>query len=88
MEELGTAGEDSGMGGCKPKAIRYVIQGGGTGRATILVGDLVADPPHGTGPGKLPIWGRKLDNGETAKDTGGGGMVIPTAGGNGGRGSI
>ena len=31
-----------------------------------------ADPPHGTGPGELSSRGRKVDNGDTAKDTGGG----------------
>ena len=88
MKELETVGEDSRTVGFQTKGLGDVLQGGGTCGTSIWVGGVDADPPHGMGPGKPPSQGLKSDNGETAKDTGGGGMVIPTAGGNGGRGSI
>ena len=79
MEYIGTAGEDSGTGGYQPKGLGGIFQGSGTGGAAIWVGDVGAEPPHGTGPGNIPTWGSKEDNGDTAKETGGGGMGIPTA---------
>ena len=82
------AGKDSGAGGCQTKGIGDVLQGCGTGGAAIWVRDMGADPPHGTGPGKFPTQGRKADNRETAKETVGGGLEIPTAGSSNGGGSI
>ena len=63
------------------------VQDGGPGGASFQVGDVGADPPHETGPGDFSTQGRKVDKMETFKDTGGGGLVIPTTGGiNGGGG--
>ena len=76
------------MGGCQPKGIGDVLQGGSTGGADIRVGGVGDDPPHGTGPGNLPKRGRKEDNGETSKETGGGGLVMPSTGGSYGGGGI
>ena len=53
------------------------FQGGGPGGADLRVGDVGANPPHGTVPGKLSTWGHKEDNGETDKETGGGGWEYP-----------
>ena len=47
-----------------------------------------ADPPHGTGPGKLSTRGCKSDNREKAEEMGGRGLVIPTTGGSCGGGGI
>ena len=56
MEELGTSGENYGLGGCQLKGLG-VFQGVGAGGTDIRVGDVGDDPPHGTVPGKLPTWG-------------------------------
>ena len=69
-----TAYKDPGTGGCQPKGLGGVFQGGGTVSAYFWFEDMVDDPPHGTGPGKISIEGRKADKGETAKDTGVGGL--------------
>ena len=70
-----------GTGGFQPKGLGGVLQGSGTGGAYIMVRYVGADPLHGMGPGKLPTGGCKVDNGDTTKETGGGGLVIPTTGG-------
>ena len=44
-EELGMAGEDSGMGGCHLTGLRDVIQGGGAGGYFIWVREVDSDPP-------------------------------------------
>ena len=44
-------GKDNGMGGRHPTGIGDVFQGGGTDSADFRVVDVVADPPHETGPG-------------------------------------
>ena len=75
---MGTAGEDSGTEGCQPNGLGEVLQGGGKCGDAILVRDVGADPPHGTGHMKLPIWGLKADNGKKSEETGGGGLGIPT----------
>ena len=72
-EELGMADEDSGTGGGQPKDLRGVFQGGETGGADFRVRDVCAEPLHGTGPWKFSTWGCTADNGDTAKETGGGG---------------
>ena len=59
---------------------RGCFQGGGPGGADFQVGDVGAEPPHGTGPGKLSAWVREADNRDTAKDTGGEGIGITTSG--------
>ena len=87
-EEFGTADKDPETGGCQTKVLRDVFQGGGTGGADFRVGDVGADPPHGTGPGKFSTQGRALDNWKIAKETEGGGMGIPTTGGIDGGGGI
>ena len=81
MEDLGTVGEDSGTVGCQTKGLGDVLQGSGTDSASIWVREVGADPPHGTGPGKLPSRGCKMYNRETAEETGGWGLGISTAGG-------
>ena len=60
-EVLGTADKNSGTGGCQPTVIGDVLQGGGTGNIFIRVRDVGADPPHGTGPGKLLAQGCQAD---------------------------
>ena len=87
-EYLGTADEDPGIGGCQPKGIGGIFQGGGTFGASFWVRDVGADPPHGTGPGKISTRGSKADNREKAEEMGGRGLVIPTTGGSGGGGGI
>ena len=47
-----------------------------------------ADPPHGTGPGKISKWSCKEDNRETTKETRGGGLGITNAGFSNGGGGI
>ena len=56
------------------------FQGGGTGGADFRVRDVGTESPHVKGPGKISTQGRKADNRETAKDMGGGGIGISTAG--------
>ena len=46
------------------------------------------NPPHGMGPGKFSTQGRAADHGETAKETGGGELVISTACGSNVRGGL
>ena len=62
MEEFGTAVEDSGTGGCQPKGLGGVLQGGGTGGAAIRFGGVGAEPLNGTVPRKLPTRSCKVDN--------------------------
>ena len=57
------------------------FQGVGPGGASFRVRDIGADPTHRTSPGELSTAGRKSDNGDTAEDTGGWGLGIPTADG-------
>ena len=76
------------MGGYQSKGIGDVFQGGGTGGDAIWVVDEGAEPPHGTGTRKLPTWGWKVYNRDTAKEKRGGGLIIPTNGGSNGRGRI
>ena len=85
---MGTAGEYSGVGGCQPKGLGDVSQGGGTCSAAIRVGDVGADPLHGTVLGKLPTRGCMKNNGEKVDDMGGGGLGTTTAGGRDGGGGI
>ena len=77
-----------GQEGASPRVSGDVFQGGGTCSAIIWVKHVGDDPPHGTGPGKLPTWGRKADNRETAEEMGVGGMEIPTTSGIDGGGGI
>ena len=56
------------------------FQGSSGGGDFIRVRDVGADPPNGTPPGNIPTWGRKMDNRETAEETGGGRLRIPTTG--------
>ena len=56
------------------------LKDGGIGGSDFRVGDVGNEPPHWTGPGKFLTWVRKADTGETDKETGGGGLGIPTAG--------
>ena len=80
--------KDSGMGGCQPKGIKDVLKGGGTGCAAIHDRYVGADPLHRTAPGMFPTQGCKIDNKNTAKDTGKGGMGISAAGGSAGGGGL
>ena len=68
VEELGMAGKDSGTGGSYLKGLRDVLKGGSAGGSAgsdlFFVGYVGADPPHETGPGKLPAQGRQTYNGE------------------------
>ena len=80
MGYFGPADKDPGTGGCQPKGLGGVFQGGGTVGADFWFEDVVDDPPHGTGPGKLSTQGCKADNGDTDEDTGLGGLVISTTG--------
>ena len=82
------ADEDPKTGECQPKGLGAVFQGGGTGGATFWVGDVGAEPPHGTGPGKFPPWVPKEDNGETDNETEVGELGIPTARGSNGEGGL
>ena len=56
------------------------FQGGSAGGSFIQVGDVSADLPQGTVPGKLLAKGRQADNRKPDKETGGGGLGVPTAG--------
>ena len=49
-EYLGTADEDTGIGGCQPKGLGDIFQGGGTVGAYFRVRDVGADPPAWYGP--------------------------------------
>ena len=60
-------GEDTGTGGRQNTGMGVVIQGSGTGGSFIWVRDVVADPPHGTSPGKIPAQGCWADYGEATK---------------------
>ena len=76
---MGTSNKDSGMGGCHPKGLGGVFQGGSVVGSFIQVRDVVDEPPHGTGPGKLPAQGRQLDNGYASEATVLWKLVVPTA---------
>ena len=52
-----------GVGGVQHKGIWYVFQGGSSRGVAFWVGDVGADPPHGTDPGKFPAQGRVADHG-------------------------
>ena len=65
------------MGGRQTKGLRDVLQGDSIGSAVIRVGDVGADPPRGTSPGKLSEHVCQADNGEVDKATGGGGWEYP-----------
>ena len=56
------------------------FQGGVPGGSAFRIGYMGSDPLHGTVPGKFSTRGCKVDNGETSKDTGGGGTIIPNVG--------
>ena len=68
------------MGGNQPKGLGDVVQGGSAGGYFIWVRDVNADPPHRTGPGKLPAQGFQVGNAEADGATGGCGLGVPTAG--------
>ena len=79
-EEMGMDGKDYGTGGNQPKGLGDIFQGGSAGGSIIQVGDVGTDPPHGTGPRKLPAQVLQEDNREAYKVTGGWGMGLPTTG--------
>ena len=64
---MGTAGEDNGTGGRQPMGLGDFFQDSGSGSSFIRVGDVCADPLHGTGPGKFPSQGRQENYREAAK---------------------
>ena len=74
------ASEDSGTGGIQPKGIVDVFQGDSAGSYFIWVRDVGAEPPHGTGPRKLPAQVRQANNGDSAEAMGGQKLRLPTAG--------
>ena len=80
MEDLGAADEDTGPGGGRSEVIQDVLQGGSAGSVGFWVRDVGPDPPHGTGPGEFSAQGQAADHQEAAKEAGGGGLVLPTAG--------
>ena len=53
-ETIFTNVEDSTTAGRQTTVLGDVLQGGGAGGSSILVGYVGADPLHGKGPGKLP----------------------------------
>ena len=73
-------GKESGEQGCQPRVLGDVFQSGGKLSVYIWVRDVGADPPHGTGPGKISKWGCKEDNMETTKETRVGGLGITNTG--------
>ena len=81
MEELDMSDNDPGTGGCHPKGLGDFFQGGGTGGAAFWVGDMGSERLHGMVPWKIPTRGCMADNREIDKETVGGGMGTPTAGG-------
>ena len=56
-----------GGGEVPTQGSRGYFQGIGTGGDDFRVGDVGADPPHGTGPEKISTPGREADNKETSK---------------------
>ena len=59
---MGLVVEDIGTGRGKPVGVRDVFQGSGTVGAAVQVVDMGADPPYGTGPGKISSRCCKADN--------------------------
>ena len=76
------------MGGHQPIGFRDVFQGGGASGSFVGVGDVAADHPHGTGPGKIPAQGKQADYGELEKAIWGWGLGVPTTGDSDGGGRI
>ena len=77
---MGTAGEDNGTGGRQPIGLADIFQDSGEGGSFIRVGDVCADPLHGTGPGNFPAQGRQENYGEASKLMREWGIGVPTAG--------
>ena len=82
------SGKESGVGGCHPKVIWDVIQGGGTCSDDIRIEDAGDDPSHETPPWKLPTRSCKADNGEKACDIGREALGITNVGGSAGGGGL
>ena len=77
-----------GLEGGQPKGIRDVLQGGSAGGVAFWVGYVGTDPPQGTCHGQFSIQSSVSYHKEAAKEAGGGGMGLSTAGNSCGGGNI
>ena len=82
------ADKDPGPGGDQPYGIQDVTQGGIAGGVALRVINMGPEHLHGTVPGKFSTQVCAEDHRETAEETGGGGMVLPTNGDSHGGGGI
>ena len=79
-ENMGTDGEDNGIGGRLLTGLRGVLQCGGAVSSSIRVRDAGAYLPHGKGHEKFPAQGHQEDYREAAKLMVGWELAVTTAG--------
>ena len=87
MEELGAVISGSGTVGGIPEGVGKLLEGGGSGGATLRGGDVGPCPEDGEGHGHISIQGHEEAHQESAAEEDGWGMGLPASvGGTGGSG--